>query len=155
MADFIASPDFEIIRRILNTNVNGLQKTQFALTAISGVGRRLSNMLCKKADIDLTKRAGELTLAEIEEIQNVLKNPRHYKIPDWFLNRRKDIVTGKTSQIFSNQLIAKLRDDLEGLKRIRAHRGLRHYWGLKVRGQHTKTTGRGIRQNALAPKGKR
>lgn len=22
------------------------------------------------------------------------------------------------------------------------HRGLRHYWGLTVRGQHTKTTGR-------------
>merc|ERR1719435_505719 len=27
------------------------------------------------------------------------------------------------------------------LKKIRAHRGLRHYWGLRVRGQHTKTTG--------------
>lgn len=25
---------------------------------------------------------------------------------------------------------------------IRNHRGLRHYWGLTVRGQHTKTTGR-------------
>lgn len=24
----------------------------------------------------------------------------------------------------------------------RCNRGLRHYWGLKVRGQHTKTTGR-------------
>src|SRR5207245_914228 len=31
---------------------------------------------------------------------------------------------------------------LERLKKIRAHRGLRHYWGLRVRGQHTKTTGR-------------
>ncbi|KAA8550848.1 hypothetical protein F0562_002532 [Nyssa sinensis] len=36
----------------------------------------------------------------------------------------------------------KLRDDLERLKKIRNHRGLRHYWGLRVRGQHTKTTGR-------------
>ncbi len=24
----------------------------------------------------------------------------------------------------------------------RNHRGLRHYWGLRVKGQHTKTTGR-------------
>lgn len=24
----------------------------------------------------------------------------------------------------------------------RAHRGLRHYWGLRVKGQKTKTTGR-------------
>ena len=28
------------------------------------------------------------------------------------------------------------------MKRVRLHRGLRHYWGIRVRGQHTKTTGR-------------
>ena len=45
-------------------------------------------------------------------------------------------------QAFSNNLGAKLREDLERLKKIRAHRGLRHYWGIRVRGQHTCTTGR-------------
>lgn len=45
-------------------------------------------------------------------------------------------------QVLSNQVDSKLRDDLERLKRIRNHRGLRHYWGIRVRGQHTKTTGR-------------
>lgn len=35
-----------------------------------------------------------------------------------------------------------MREDLERLKKIRLHRGLRTYWGLRVRGQHTKTTGR-------------
>ena len=35
-----------------------------------------------------------------------------------------------------------MREDLERLKKIRSHRGLRHYWHLRVRGQHTKTTGR-------------
>lgn len=45
-------------------------------------------------------------------------------------------------QLLSNQLDSKLREDLERLKRIRNHRGIRHYWGVKVRGQHTKTTGR-------------
>jgi hypothetical protein len=28
----------------------------FAMTAITGIGRRLANLLCKKADIDLNKR---------------------------------------------------------------------------------------------------
>ena len=42
----------------------------------------------------------------------------------------------------SNILDTKMRDDLERLKKIRNHRGLRHYWGVRVRGQHTKTTGR-------------
>ena len=32
--------------------------------------------------------------------------------------------------------------DIERLKKIRNHRGLRHYWQLRVRGQKTKTTGR-------------
>lgn len=28
-----------------------------------------------------------------------MTNPRQYKIPDWFLNRQKDIVDGKYSQV--------------------------------------------------------
>ena len=48
----------------------------------------------------------------------------------------------KYLQQVSNQLDTTLRDDLERLKKIRNHRGLRHYWGIRVRGQHTKTTGR-------------
>jgi small subunit ribosomal protein S18e len=35
-----------------------------------------------------------------------------------------------------------MREDLERMKKIRCHKGLRHFWGLKVRGQHTKSTGR-------------
>jgi ribosomal protein S13 len=34
----------------------------------------------------------------------------------------------------ANILDNKLREDLERLKKIRAHRGLRHYWGLRVSG---------------------
>ena len=90
----------------------------------------------------MNKRAGELTEEEIERVVTILQTPRPYKISDWFLNRQKDIRDGKYNQILSNQLEHKLREDLESLKKIRAHRGLRHYWGLRVRGQHTKTTGR-------------
>ena len=54
----------------------------------------------------------------------------------------KFMISGKTNQVMANFLDNKLREDLERLKKIRAHRGLRHYWGLRVRGQHTKTTGR-------------
>ena len=44
------------ILRLLNTNVDGKQKIMYALTQIKGVGRRYSNLVCKKADVDLTKR---------------------------------------------------------------------------------------------------
>ena len=64
-----------------------------------------------------------------------------FQIPDYFLNRPKDVKDGKYSQILANGLENKLREDLERLKKIKAHRGLRHYWGLRVRGQHTTSTG--------------
>ena len=86
-------------------------------------------------------RAGELNSDELERIVTILQNPTQFKIPTWFLNRQRDIVDGKNSQILSNAVDSKVRDDLERLKKIRAHRGLRHFWGLRVRGQHTKTTG--------------
>ncbi|KAG7174122.1 40S ribosomal protein S18-like [Homarus americanus] len=133
---------FQHILRLMNTNIDGRRKVMFAMTAIKGVGRRYSNIVLKKADIDQSKRAGEMTEEEVEKIVTIMGNPRQYKIPDWFLNRQKDIKDGKYSQVMSNNLETKLREDLERMKKIRAHRGLRHYWGLRVRGQHTKTTGR-------------
>uniref|UniRef100_A0A2K6V5T3 40S ribosomal protein S18 n=1 Tax=Saimiri boliviensis boliviensis TaxID=39432 RepID=A0A2K6V5T3_SAIBB len=53
-------------------------------------------------------------------------NPRQCKIPDWFLNRQKDVKDGKYSQVLANGLDNKLREDLELLKKI----------------PHTKTTSR-------------
>lgn len=68
-------------------------------------------------------------LFQVDRVLTVMSNPRQYKIPDWFLNRQKDIKDGKYSQIMANALDNKLREDLERLKKIRAHRGLRHFWG--------------------------
>ena len=58
---------FQHILRILNTNIDGKQKIMFAVTSIKGVGRRYANVVLKKADIDLTKRAGELSEEEVSE----------------------------------------------------------------------------------------
>ena len=49
----------------------------------------------------------------------IVANPRQFKIPDWFLNRKKDYKDGRYSQVVSNALDMKLRDDLERLKKIR------------------------------------
>ncbi|XP_014238508.1 40S ribosomal protein S18-like [Trichogramma pretiosum] len=138
----IVPPKYNHILRVVGTNIDGNRNIMFAMTAIKGVGRRYANIVLKKADVDLKKRAGELTDDEVEKVITIMANPRQYKIKDWFLNRQKDIVDGKYSQLTSSNLDSKLREDLERMKKIRAHRGLRHYWGLRVRGQHTKTTGR-------------
>lgn len=64
-------------------------------------------------------RAGELTAQELDNLMTIVANPRQFKIPDWFLNRQKDYKDGKYSQVVSNALDMKLRDDLERLKKIR------------------------------------
>lgn len=136
------SPEFQHILRVLNTNIDGKRKVMFAITKITGIGKRFSNLICKKAEIDVNRRAGTLTNEEIEKLVAIISNPKQFKVPSWFVNRQKDIVTGKTTQVVVNGLIGKVREDIERLKKIRAHRGIRHYWGVRVRGQHTKTTGR-------------
>ncbi|CAO1949046.1 unnamed protein product [Urochloa humidicola] len=40
--------------------------------------------------IDMNKRAGELTPEELERLMTVVANPHQFKVPDWFLNRKKD-----------------------------------------------------------------
>jgi small subunit ribosomal protein S18e len=114
----------------------------YALTSIKGVGRRFANIALKKAGIDAHKRAGELKPEDLEKIAAVIADPLSYKIPEWMLNRRRDTRTGKSSHEVANGLDMKLREDLEALKKIKCERGLRHIWGVRVRGQHTKTTGR-------------
>ena len=125
----MSSNNFTFILRVLNTNVYGRQKVMYALTKIPGVGRRISNVVLKKAEVDPNKRAGELSADEIERIVAILQNPRQFKVPEWMLNRRRDKIDGKSYQLVSMQVAVKLREDLENMKKVRSHRGLRHYWG--------------------------
>uniref|UniRef100_A0A6B2GA66 Small ribosomal subunit protein uS13 n=1 Tax=Myxobolus squamalis TaxID=59785 RepID=A0A6B2GA66_MYXSQ len=139
--------DFQYVLRIFNSNVDGTQKVLYALRKIKGIGRRIGDLILKKAEINPHKRGGELTEAEIERVQKIIANPTEFGIPNWILNRKNDPRDGSYSHIVSNALDTKLREDIVRLKKIKSHRGLRHYWGLRVRGQHTKTTGR--RGNAV------
>ena len=47
---------------------------------MQGIGRRYANIVLKKADIPLSKRAGELTEEDTEKIITIMQNPRQYKV---------------------------------------------------------------------------
>ena len=47
---------FQNIPRIMNTNVEGKRSVMYAMTAIKGVDYRFKNVVCNKANIDLTKQ---------------------------------------------------------------------------------------------------
>lgn len=58
-----------------NTNVNGKHKVPFALRVIKGIGRRFAILACKIAQIDLNRRAGELTEDEMNKISDIIAKP--------------------------------------------------------------------------------
>ncbi|OEL14780.1 hypothetical protein BAE44_0024201, partial [Dichanthelium oligosanthes] len=67
----------------------------------------------------LDKGASELTPKELKWLMTVMANPRQLKVSDWFLNRKKDYKVSWFSQVATDALDTKLRDDLERLKKIR------------------------------------
>lgn len=134
--------EFRHILRIIDTAVDGTLKAPYALKKIKGISLCIANAILKKAGINPDTRAGFLTEADVEKIEEIIKEPTKYGIPNWLLNRRKDLETGKDMHIISADLVLRTKMDIEQMKSIRSWRGYRHAYGLKVRGQRTKTTGR-------------
>ena len=99
-------------------------------------------MALKIAQVDVNKRTGEINDDEVKTISDIIARPTDYNIPKWFLNRQRDPRNGQYSQLISNQLDTMMREDLERMRKSKQHRGLRHFWGIRVRGQRTKSTGR-------------
>lgn len=56
LQSLMAGEEFQHILRVLNTNVDGKQKVMYAMTSIRGIGRRFANLVCKKAEVDMSKR---------------------------------------------------------------------------------------------------
>jgi small subunit ribosomal protein S13 len=151
------SQEYRHILRIMGTDVEGTIKTIYALTKIKGVSLSLANAILKKAGINPDLRVGFITETEINKIEEIIKEPTKYALPQWLYNRRKDVETGKDTHIISADLVLRTKMDIDQDKEIRSWRGYRHAYGLKVRGQHTKTTGRagkalGVKKKTLQQK---
>ncbi len=151
------SQEFRHILRITGTDMQGTLKTVYALTEIKGISLSLANAILKKANVNPDVRVGFLTEADIAKIEEIIGNPEKYNLPNWLLNRRKDAETGKDTHLISAELVLRTKMDVDHAKEIRCWRGYRHAYGLKVRGQRTKTTGRagkalGVKKKTLMQK---
>ncbi|MFW9915573.1 MAG: 30S ribosomal protein S13 [Candidatus Thorarchaeota archaeon] len=135
--------DFQFIVRCAGTDCRGDWLIPYALTKIKGLGYRLARAICLKADIDPNRRMGYLTDEETQALEDIINNPASFGIPPYLLNRRKDIATGEDIHVSGSELFIAIKSDVDRLKKIRSYRGIRHSLGLKVRGQRTRTSGRG------------
>jgi len=136
------SREFQHIIRFAGTDLEGTQPVTYALTSIKGVGIKLANAVIEKSGISPEARMGFLSSADVEKIEDIITNPVKYGIPIWLLNRRKDLETGEDIHLLGSDLVLQTKNDIDQMKKTRSWKGFRHSYGLKVRGQRTKTTGR-------------
>ena len=136
------SREFNYIVRLHGTNIDGTKMVPYAITEVKGVGIRLARSIVKQLGLDATERLGSLSDADVRRLEEAIDNPSSVGLPTWMLNRRKDPMTGKDQHLLSSDLDLRVKDDIDLMRETRSWKGERHARGLKVRGQHTKTTGR-------------
>ena len=110
--------------RIAGITIPEKKRLEVALTAVYGIGRPKAKEILNKLNIDLGKKAEELSADEEKDIK---KEIEAFKIEG---DLRRDI-----------QL------NIKRLKDIKCYRGTRHLKRLPVRGQRTKTNNRTVRGN--------
>ncbi|NLA38828.1 MAG: 30S ribosomal protein S13 [Methanomicrobiales archaeon] len=127
--------------RIRNTDLDGTKAVQIALTGIKGVGSHTSRTIAKLAGVDPHAVMGKLDDESVERIAGVVDTYTE-QVPDWMVNRPKDIYTGEARHLLGTDLTLMNNDDVNRMRKMRSYRGIRHETGQKVRGQRTKATGR-------------
>ena len=111
--------------RIAGVNIPNHQHTVIALTAIYGIGRSRSQVICAAAGVNSSTKMKDLTDAEVEKLREQVA---------------KVTVEG--------DLRRETTMNIKRLMDLGCYRGVRHRRGLPCRGQRTRT-------NARTRKGKR
>ena len=137
--------DFRGIVRVAGKDMKGDLPIAKALNQIKGMGVSLADSIATiaavKLNIDKKEHIGNLTDDQLDELEKIVLNPVSYGVPVWMVNRRKDS-SGTNRHLIGADLDFAIRQDIEAEKNIKSYRGVRHMFGLPVRGQRTKTMGR-------------
>ena len=136
------STQYENLIRILGNDIPGERKTLIGLTQIRGIGYMFANAMLQILKINPDSRIGTLSEEQVSSIEKMIQDPKSQNFPIWFLNRQKDIETGDDMHLVTSDIAFQIRNDVEREKGVFSWRGYRHMYGLKVRGQRTRCTGR-------------
>ena len=119
--------------RISGVNIPSNKRVVVALTYIYGIGPNISKNICKKINLDSSKRVNQLTEDEISKIREAIDS----------------------DFIVEGNLRRNLSLNIKRLTDLGCYRGLRHRKGLPVRGQRTNTNARTRKGKAVAIAGKK
>lgn len=152
----MSASEYKHILRIAGKDIDGSKKVIVAVSEIKGVGYNFAQVLLQVLNISPDKRVGFLADGELREIEQAIGNPIKAGLPQWYLNRRKNMDDGSTHHMITSDLDFASSNDIEREKLVMSWRGYRHMFGLRVRGQCTRTTGRkggavGVKKVAMKP----
>lgn len=128
---------FKHLVRIANTDLKGEKPIAGALRNIKGINFQFANAVCNLANVNKTKKTGDLSDEEINKLNSVVNSSE--EIPSWMVNRRKDPEDNKDKHIITTDLLFTKDNDIKKMKKIKCYKGIRHSSGLPVRGQRTKS----------------
>ncbi len=120
--------------RIAGVNVPDNKRVPIALTYVYGIGRTTAFEICKKLNIDVQSRMGQIDDDTLNAIRSEIDSG-NYKI-EGDLRREVSI-------------------NIKRLMDMKCYRGLRHRSGLPVRGQNTRVNARTRKGPARAIAGKK
>ena len=112
--------------RIAGVDLPKNKRSEIGLTYIYGIGRSTSQVILRKAGVDLNKRVAELNDEEVAKIRSIIQ--ADFKV--------------------EGAMRSEVQMNIKRLMDVGSYRGLRHRKGLPARGQRTRT-------NARTRKGKR
>jgi small subunit ribosomal protein S13 len=119
--------------RIAGVNIPTQKKIGVALTYIYGIGKKLSNDVCKEANVDINTRVQDLSESEIKNVSNAIS----------------------TSHNVEGDLRREVSGNIKRLKDLGTYRGVRHRKNLPCRGQRTHTNARTKKGKAIAIAGRK
>ncbi len=106
--------------RIAGVDLPKNKRVVIGLTYIYGIGRTSAQKILAEAGVDENTRVKDLSEEEVRKIRTIIQND--YKV--------------------EGALKAEINMNIKRLMDINCYRGIRHYRGLPVRGQRTKTNAR-------------
>ena len=119
--------------RIAGINIPTQKKLKIALTYVYGIGNKVSNDICLKANVDSNARVQDLSESEIKNISDVISS----------------------SFLVEGDLRREVSGNIKRLKDLGTYRGARHRRNLPCRGQRTHTNARTKKGKAIAIAGKK
>jgi small subunit ribosomal protein S13 len=134
------------IVRIAGRDINGKYKIVDALRYIKGISSNLAGAIAllaeKKFGIAPSTPIGSLDEGAVEKLEEIIKEPGKFGVPRYMLNRRADIETGSDGNLAGTDLIVRTKQDMDSTIKLQSWIGYRRQYGQRVRGQHTRSTGR-------------